>query len=190
MLLYCSDPRISDTLPPISSRAAKVRASALASALLARAYFDFCGGELPAIEKTPLGKPFFPDEPQIYFSISHSKSCVLCAISNSPIGVDTQQHRSISPATVKRLTTPRELTDLSFFEIWVLRESFFKLTGRGSLRNLPFYKQDGEIILPENDIYCHLYNDIENSSTAAISTANDFPEHLTKIPANLLLEQL
>jgi phosphopantetheinyl transferase len=90
----------------------------------------------PEIRKTKYGKPYFPHE-NLFFSLSHSKNYVLCAISNSEIGADIEEPRPFSPALEKRLCSGKELLDFSFLELWVLKESAIKLQGR---LNLPYNK--------------------------------------------------
>lgn len=44
----------------------------------------------PALARTPLGKPYFPQYPHLHINWSHSGSLVLCALSDSPVGVDVE----------------------------------------------------------------------------------------------------
>ena len=51
--------------------------------LLAEACRRVWGWEaLPAVERSPRGKPFFPGEPDRFFSLSHSGGYALCALSD------------------------------------------------------------------------------------------------------------
>lgn len=187
MRLYYADIRdVNPALakfPPTSAS----RNSALGTSLLAAAYEDYAGGVLPTIEKLITGKPVFSKVPNLHFSISHSKTHVFCALSNCEVGVDTEVHRKMNPKTIERLTTPEELFNLSFFDIWTLRESYFKLTGKGDLRRTRFYLKNGEIVSPDPNVKCRLYTDIENSSTAVCTIDGTFPDKIKKIPASKLL---
>ena len=48
---------------------------------------------LPPMEKDVWGKPFFPDYPHIYFSLSHTGTGVCCALGSAPVGVDVEERR-------------------------------------------------------------------------------------------------
>ena len=80
---------------------------------------------LPRMERAPGGKPFFPDLPQVRFSLSHSHGAAVCAVHDREVGVDVELLR---PA-------PRRLgagmTDEEFFRLWTAREATAKRAGRG-----------------------------------------------------------
>ena len=144
---------------------------------------------LPKIVKLLTGKPLFPERPEYHYSVSHSKTHVVVALSKQPVGVDTETHRSIKQTTIEKLTSPAELAGLPFFDIWVLRESLFKLTGKGDIRSMRFYKRNGKIVPPEDGVFCRLYSDIEGSSTAVACYDGDFPDKIKKIPIETLLKK-
>ena len=171
--------------PPLSER----RGSAFGVSLLAEAYRDYAGTQLPKIVRLFTGKPISPDIPEYHYSISHSKTHVMVALSKHPVGADTEAHRFIKQSVIEKLTTHAELAGLPFFDIWVLRESLYKLTNRGDLRTMRFYKRGGKIIPPEEGVFCRLYSDIEGSSTAVSSFENDFPDKIKKVPVELLLKK-
>lgn len=171
--------------PPLSD----APGSALGVSLLAAAYDDYKGTRLPRIKRLFRGKPFFPDSPDLHFSISHSRTHVLCALSDSPVGADTLDHRHVRQHSINKLVTQTELEDFSFHEIWALRESFFKLTGSGDLRTMRFYRDNGEIRGPRPDVFSRLYPDIEGSSTAVSAYNDRFPNSLIKIPVEKLLKK-
>jgi len=90
-------------------------------------------------------KPFFPDAPQIKFSISHSGDFWACAFGKAELGLDIQQHtRCRSRDIAKRFFHPSEQKYLEacdyaqeeFFEIWTAKESYVKFTGRGLSQGL------------------------------------------------------
>lgn len=189
MKLYYADIRGVDEKDALYPALSPSRGSALGVSLLAAAYRDALGAPLPKIVKLFSGKPVTADDPERHFSISHSKTHVFCAVSKTPVGVDTETRRPIRQSVVEKLTTPGERAGLSFFDIWVLRESLFKLKGEGDLRAMRFYKRAGRIVSPEPDVFCRLYADIEGSSAAVSSYENDFPEHIIKIPIEKLLKK-
>lgn len=189
MRLYYADIRGLDEskalYPPIS----KSRGSAFGVSLLALAYEDYNSATMPLIKKLASGKPWFPGNPGFHFSISHSRTHVLCAVSKHPVGADTIDHRNISSAVIEKLASAEELEALSFFEIWALRESLFKLDGEGDLRTMRFIKRDGKIIPPVPGVKCRLYGDIDGSSVAVCTREGVFPKKLIKIPSEKLLRE-
>ena len=94
---------------------------------------------LPEIRKTEQGKPYFADS-CLHFSISHTKSHAFCAVSSKNIGIDAEEsHRVIDLKLAEKILSPTEkarfdaATDKSaaLLRLWVLKESYAKLTGRG-----------------------------------------------------------
>lgn len=87
----------------------------------------------------PWGKPFFPDMPDLHFSITHSGDYWLCAFASKPVGLDLQIHKSfLSPGKLsQRFFHPAEDRFLrendyeKFFSLWTAKESWVKYTGRG-----------------------------------------------------------
>ena len=45
---------------------------------------------LPRVARTEKGKPYFPDFPNLHFSLSHTNGASLCALSDSLVGVDIE----------------------------------------------------------------------------------------------------
>lgn len=94
------------------------------------------------IETTEKGKPFLPDFPDYYFSLSHSGTRVLCVTGNVPVGCDLEQigradlkiaRRFFSPEEWKRIQDSGEPEEV-FTRIWTLKESYLKAVGDGLLR--------------------------------------------------------
>ena len=85
--------------------------------------------ELPPICCTSLGKPYFPDYPQVQFNISHTTGAVLVGLSDEPIGVDIEHIRPVSQRTMRRLADA--VTEKAFFQCWVRREARVKRAGNG-----------------------------------------------------------
>lgn len=100
------------------------------------------------VEKTPLGKPYFPNAKELHFSISHSGDYWVCAFAPQEVGVDIQEHtlnrsetrqeamvrfakmarRFFHPVEAKYVETE---SFYRFFGVWAARESYVKYTGQG-----------------------------------------------------------
>ena len=94
---------------------------------------------LPELDRTDLGKPFFPTLPQVQFSISHSKSFILCALSDRSVGVDLEEIRPRRDTLPKYALTEGEFTRYqsmggdwpAFYTLWTRKEAWCKYTGQG-----------------------------------------------------------
>ena len=92
------------------------------------------------LAKTELGKPYLPDSPHIHFSLSHSGSWAVCAVSKDPVGVDVELPRCTMDVGL-RFFRPDEMSGLEqlpFVEqrdqlnrLWTAKESFVKALGGG-----------------------------------------------------------
>lgn len=108
-----------------------------ADALCRKAISDFCNISPDKIEfeYNGNGKPFAKNLP-IYFSISHSGDFAVCAVSDCEIGIDVEKIRDINPRVSDRFATDEEKEYIrnhenGFFEIWTLKEAYFKCIGTG-----------------------------------------------------------
>jgi len=119
--------------------------------LLAHAYDLEHGGKLPEIKKSIHGKPYFPYLSDIHFSLSHSATHVLCALSENPVGCDIESPRIISRRVLTYFSTPAELEMFAPLELWVLKESYVKLYGRtiASIRDLRISRNGDDIVISE-----------------------------------------
>ncbi len=89
---------------------------------------------------TEQGKPLLRDYPQIAFNLSHSGTYAVCALADSAVGVDMQQHRAVDVAALaQRYFTPQERQwwedggdrEDAFFRLWTAKESLLKAEGVG-----------------------------------------------------------
>lgn len=160
----------------------RARGSAFGVSLLAWAVQEAWGIPLPEIRAHENGKPYFPAYPELHFSISHTKTAVLAALSTYPVGADVEQRRAIRP-TLERLLTEVPCGDLELFELWTLRESYYKLTGCGSLRTIPFSRENGTIVPPEAGLLCRVYEDVPGCAAAVCSRTEQPPEQLQFVDA-------
>ena len=100
---------------------------------------QLCGGALPEIAYTKLGKPYFVDSP-LHFSISHTHRHAFCVISDKPVGIDAEEtDRNIRPELAEKLLSPTEMEQyrlsdepaLALLKFWVLKEAAGKCAGEG-----------------------------------------------------------
>ena len=112
--------------------------SLLAHILLSHAVME--AGYDIAIPVEPItdenGKPhLFHNNGEIHFSLSHSGQYAVCAIADSPIGVDIEQIRENRPEIAERFFNSAELKYIndaeSFYRIWTLKEGYMKAVGLG-----------------------------------------------------------
>ena len=102
-------------------------------------YTGLGDSELGPIEEGTRGKPFFPNLPDLHFSLTHSGNWWICAFGVRPLGLDLQIHRSSVPPQrlSSRFFHPDEdawLTQRAyqpFFDLWSAKESWVKYTGTG-----------------------------------------------------------
>ena len=83
---------------------------------------------LPEIAENSMGKPYFPEHPEVHFNISHTSGAVL-GVSDQPIGVDIEKIRPVSQRAMRRLADVS--TERDFFQSWVRREARTKRSGNG-----------------------------------------------------------
>ncbi len=110
--------------------------------------------EAAGISREAKGKPYFPDIPQIHFSVSHSGNVWGCAVDSCPLGFDLEdlsrfeagrkdgrdaaegrQERWLRLA--RRYFTESEYEYVrmggkeAFFRLWVRKEAYLKYKGEG-----------------------------------------------------------
>lgn len=93
----------------------------------------------PIFDTDIYSKPYLKNYPDVYFNLSHSEKFVACAVSDSPIGVDIEYIHDIDLSVAKNYFYGSEYEYIlnnnnkkkAFFELWVLKESYMKMTGLG-----------------------------------------------------------
>lgn len=115
-----------------------------------------CGSPLPAMEKTPQGKPYFVDYP-LHFSISHTDFHAFCCVHDRNVGIDAEEiGRRLDPRLLARYCSEYEQQacraasdpEDALLRLWVLKEGYAKFTGRGLgnyLQNTHFSPNDERI---------------------------------------------
>ena len=100
---------------------------------------QLAGAPLPPICRTPQGKPYFVGS-SLHFSLSHTKDHAFCCVSDRNIGIDAEEReRDIDLRLADKLLSPTEKASFDaaadkrdcLLRLWVLKESYAKLTGRG-----------------------------------------------------------
>ncbi|MGB9977984.1 4'-phosphopantetheinyl transferase family protein [Methanobacterium sp.] len=93
----------------------------------------------PVFDIDKYGKPYLKNYSDVYFNLSHSQKYVACAVSDSPVGVDIEYIHDIDLNLSKHFFYGSEYEHIlnnnnqnnAFFELWVLKESYMKMTGLG-----------------------------------------------------------
>lgn len=172
--LYCADMRQADERRARRKGRSPQRGSAFGVSLLEYAVRDTWGIELPEITPPGSGKPKFVNEPEKHFSVSHSKTHVLVALSDAPVGADLEARREISENSMRMLMGDTEFKEFDFFELWCLRESVYKLNGAGNLREVLRFRMDGDRILgPDPDIWYQVVKGVDGCA-GAVCQAQEF----------------
>lgn len=86
------------------------------------------------------GKPFFLNEKNIFFNLSHSGKFAVCVVSEREVGIDVEGDRKVSSKLVCRHFTEAEIEwlnegdfDNRFLKIWTFKEAYGKAIGTGVL---------------------------------------------------------
>jgi len=120
---------------PLGKQLLLATAAALSAALRSRGVDPMTAD----IRKKKSGKPYLCGSRTVFFSLSHSGTVGICAVSEKVNGVDIESTGRSDPGIASRFFTPRENKLLSacgdydyyFTRLWTLKESFAKYTGEG-----------------------------------------------------------
>ena len=82
------------------------------------------------IETNQFGKPTIKGASDFYFNLAHSQDIAVCAISDKPLGVDTEHISRVSEKIRDRYFTENE-KKLDFGYIWTRKEAVVKAEGTG-----------------------------------------------------------
>lgn len=134
--------------------------------LIKKAVSDFCG--IPSdeilIKKDLNGKPY-AENIAVKFNVSHGNDAVVCAVSENDIGIDIEKIRDVKFRVAERFATEEERAYIGenrerFFEIWTLKEAYFKCIGTGlgaDIRNVSFKVENQKIECSEKGFRCSFY---------------------------------
>ena len=165
--LFCTDIREADEHLAKRRGRSPQRGSAFGVSLLEYAVRQVWGIPMPKIVPPMGGKPSFEGEPEKFFSISHTKTHVLVALSDAPVGADVETHREISPGSAAALMDEIEQEQFDFFDLWCLRESLYKLNGAGNLREVLHFRREGDaIVYPVPGVTGQILSGIDGCSAA------------------------
>lgn len=87
---------------------------------------------------TSTGKPYL-ENCRVHISYSHSGDYCLVAISKEPVGVDVEKDRKCDEKISSLIFNENDIEQLknkSFLDVWTLKESFGKLTGKGLTKEI------------------------------------------------------
>lgn len=176
--LYIADMKDVNELRAKRKGRSPQRGSAFGVSLLEYAVADTWGIALPEMSPPGKGKPVFVRETDKHFSVSHSKTHVLVALSDEPVGADLETRRPISEKSKRMIMNGQELREFDFFELWCLRESVYKLNGAGNLREILRFRMDGDRIMgPDADIWYGVIKGVDGCAGAVCQArAFDLPE--------------
>ncbi len=144
-------------------RAEDQKRSIAADLLVRRMLSDRCGipAEQIVIKTAENGKPYACDLP-VHFSISHAGDYAVCAVSDTPVGIDVERIRPVDPAVFRQVCTGDALKteetvirDESalrlFFEEWTRREAVFKCGDRPCTTTYPAFSEGYVLCIAHKD---------------------------------------
>ncbi|MFD3259118.1 4'-phosphopantetheinyl transferase superfamily protein [Paenibacillus lentus] len=152
------------------------------------------------------GKPLLEGESGLHFNNSHSGEWVVCAIDDSPVGIDVEKVADIDFSLAKRFFSEQECFDLYmrqggarlryFFDLWTLKESYIKAAGMGLSLPLDSFSirvgQERIELNTRNDFKnCSFKQyDIDSSYKMSVCAQHDrFPDDVRMLGLDELYEQ-
>ena len=124
-------------------RREKDRLLCLGAGLLCAQALRQAGADDLSLTRSPLGKPALLRRGDLHFSLSHSGTLALCAVSGQPVGADVEGLRPPDQGVARLTFQPRELAWLAaqpdqaraFTRLWTRKESLLKRLGDGFSRD-------------------------------------------------------
>lgn len=161
-----------------------------------------------SIQSDKFGKPFLENNKSFHFNISHSVAWIVCAISDSPIGIDIENIRPVNFEVAKKIFSNEEYNNLAaksedeklsyFYELWTLKESYIKAEGKGlsimpldsvkiNFTDNKFESIDNSF---SNNYFFKQYNIDDNYKLAVCAVDKAFPENIIQINIQTLLKDI
>ncbi len=157
-------------------------------------------GTAVRLDTNTYGKPFLVGYPGFHFNLSHSGRWVVCAVGESPVGIDVERKSDAGQLTAADFFSEEERRDLStkpaavqrshFYNLWTLKESFVKCAGKGFFTDPDSFT----IKLEDNGIYLkvrsgeidrryrfRLFDLDRGYALACCSEGEDFANEVTKV---------
>lgn len=117
------------------------------------------------------GKPYIINS-NLFFNISHSFDYVITAISDNEIGIDIEKIRKAPRNGINQFATENEKKyilssdnniEVRVFEIYTLKEAYFKMLGEDLNRVLEveFFIENGNIYCSDNRVTSGIIEDID-----------------------------
>lgn len=139
----------------------------------------------------------------MHFNVSHSGKWAVCAVSDSPVGIDIQEIKPVNFSIANRFFSASENEMLInaqgaarqelFYKLWVLKESYVKMLGKGLSMRLDSFsiKIDGENIsllspVGHDQCFFKLYDACHGYKMAVCGMENKFPDNVETARINIL----
>lgn len=153
------------------------------------------------------GKPYFKFDKNFEFNIAHSGKWVVCAVHNSPVGIDIEEIQPIDFEIARRFFAKSEYDLLLnkenneqlsyFYDLWSIKESYIKASGKGlsiPLNSFSIYLKDNDIdIFTKNEFNNCFFKQYEIDSKykmAVCGCSEDFSVGVKYIELNQLLADI
>ena len=136
--------------------------------------------EIPELAYDFYGKPFFKNNMDLHFNLSHTNGAALCAVGDVMVGADIEQIRTVKKTRAARLQLP-EAPD-AFFAQWTARECIVKCRGGSAIGcREPVSLMQGEC--------CEIFS-VKDQYAAGICTASASRVLFEMLPIKKLLDFL
>jgi 4'-phosphopantetheinyl transferase len=153
------------------------------------------------------GKPYVLDE-SIHFNVSHSGDWVVCALDDSPIGIDIERELPIDLQIAEKHYSSAEYANMMsrpvderlacFYQLWTLKESYVKAIGKGlsiPLHQFTIHVGEASICLTgnghrhEGSPYFRTYRIDPDYVMSVCSASEMLPDQVTIIPWDRLQDE-
>lgn len=78
------------------------------------------------VEKGKHGKPYWKGKEEIQFNVSNTNGLVVCALSDTQIGVDAEGIRKIRLPVIRRCCAPEEAAYITEGDFWLKEEKKYE----------------------------------------------------------------